>query len=797
MRKMGVRLLSAAVALGLALGLAAPAGAEQIETNGILSDEMGIITGYAGPGGDVTIPAKNQYGGEIVGIDDALGFNRQTGAITAFALEAGDTWFQVKEGVLFNCYGDELISYPKASSRSEYTIPSGVTYVRDGAFLGAKHLKSVTFPTGEYCGIGDYAFADCTSLTGITFQSGCRANAGEHAFSGCTSLKRLILPNGTETLGDFALDGCTALEVVGIPGTVSAPLIWFSGETPTLMVCGEAGSQAEIFCKNNALAFRTVEDYDAFFAQHDTGPTAPAAALPDGRPSIWAEKDVVGARAAGLLPAVLDGGYTRDITRAEFCALVCAYADAMGISNGDRSLSFPDTADPQVLRAASLGVITGYSDGTFGPDSPIRRDEAAVMLARLARLTGSAANAPVRAFSDGGAIGTWAKADVGFVTGCVVAQTGVAVMNGTSADTFGPAGTYTREQAFTTFYRLWRYAGEKPVRLVDAGLEKPVYMDCTVVVRDDTLLFHNAPAGTYLFSGLTTGSGLTPKGTTGADGTLALDLSGLTDGRYSVQVTPSLRAVAVAMPTDGIWAAPPGSGGFGPGDLVKSGHSYYWAAPPDYAENLRRQAEEDKRRPPQACLDPEGSIQADDPAIRALAAQLTAGLDSEYAKALAIHDWVCENIAYDVDTFVSDKSGVSRSQDAASVLESRLAVCEGYSCLTAALLRSAGIPARVAVGYAGPAGAYASWPPVELEQTNHAWNEAWVDGHWILLDTTWDCGKKKIGRPLDARYADSPDAKAVEALLSDGERPTSYTYFDPDPMVFSAEHRTVQYSLQD
>ncbi len=57
--------------------------------------------------------------------------------------------------------------------------------------------------------------------------------------------------------------------------------------------------------------------------------------------------------------------------------------------------------------------------------------------------------------------------------------------------------------------------------------------------------------------------------------------------------------------------------------------------------------------------------------------------------------------------------------------------CLEYSTFLVALLRARGVPARVASGvaYAG------SIPPTF---GYHAWAEAWVDGHWVAVDPTWD-----------------------------------------------------------
>lgn len=71
------------------------------------------------------------------------------------------------------------------------------------------------------------------------------------------------------------------------------------------------------------------------------------------------------------------------ITRAEFAA-VCARFDS---GSAPDTNSFTDTtghwAQEEIQRAASLGWILGYEDGTFRPDQPITRAEAMTMINRV------------------------------------------------------------------------------------------------------------------------------------------------------------------------------------------------------------------------------------------------------------------------------------------------------------------------------------------------------------------------------------------------------------------------------
>ena len=135
---------------------------------------------------------------------------------------------------------------------------------------------------------------------------------------------------------------------------------------------------------------------------------------------------------------------------------------------------------------------------------------------------------------------------------------------------------------------------------------------------------------------------------------------------------------------------------------------------------------------------PSSDIQSDNQEIIDLANSITAGIANDYDKAVAIHDWVCNNIYYDWDSY-SSKNYTGMDTSALGTLHSKRSVCDGYANLTAALLRAAGVPAKKISGFAlGVSNDY--WPENfdPNKDTNHAWNEFWANGRWVILDTTWD-----------------------------------------------------------
>ena len=139
-----------------------------------------------------------------------------------------------------------------------------------------------------------------------------------------------------------------------------------------------------------------------------------------------------------------------------------------------------------------------------------------------------------------------------------------------------------------------------------------------------------------------------------------------------------------------------------------------------------------------------------------------------------IYDWVCNNIYYNR---AADSNHPALPE---KVLESKYAECMGYSNLTKALLLAQNIPCNVVYGYvygvATPGGGVPETVPIEgmndILGDLHAWNEAYVDGEWLLMDSTWDSSNIYNG------------ANNFEK----SEGPATHYYFNPSLVYFSKTH---------
>jgi hypothetical protein len=185
-----------------------------------------------------------------------------------------------------------------------------------------------------------------------------------------------------------------------------------------------------------------------------------------------------------------------------------------------------------------------------------------------------------------------------------------------------------------------------------------------------------------------------------------------------------------------------------------------------------------------------------------LSEKLTAALPSEREKVSAIFHWITSHIAYRVKPGKQAVIGAASRRNtlepvedlsplkplnervAETVLEKRVAVCDGYARLFTTLCDHAGIRSEVIIGYARTsanrqAGRFA---------VNHYWNAVMIDNHWYLLDATWASGYlsrdgSEFIRDYDPRYFLTPAKVFIRdhypddarwTLLPDAEVPEEF-----------------------
>ncbi len=101
--------------------------------------------------------------------------------------------------------------------------------------------------------------------------------------------------------------------------------------------------------------------------------------------------------------------------------------------------------------------------------------------------------------------------------------------------------------------------------------------------------------------------------------------------------------------------------------------------------------------------------------VKALAAEaLAQGFESDYDKALYLHDHLINSADYDTSMTIHHPDGVMLKGSG---------VCESYALAYQMLLHEVGIPNLYMTGYS--------------RGESHAWNLAQLDGEWTQIDPTW------------------------------------------------------------
>lgn len=155
---------------------------------------------------------------------------------------------------------------------------------------------------------------------------------------------------------------------------------------------------------------------------------------------------------------------------------------------------------------------------------------------------------------------------------------------------------------------------------------------------------------------------------------------------------------------------------------------------------------------------------------RALARQIVAdaGARTPYDQAQAITDWLRANIRYDAEV---DAPPQSVEPVDWFLFTSRTGYCNYYASAQVIMLRTLGIPARLAVGFSQ--GQFA--PEIStyhvLEKNAHAWPEVYFPQYgWVEFEPT--ASEPPLERPERREIASTNPAPTPDPNLADGPEPT-------------------------
>lgn len=166
----------------------------------------------------------------------------------------------------------------------------------------------------------------------------------------------------------------------------------------------------------------------------------------------WAHDAIQRAIHIGIVNGYSDGTFKPDaaISRTEFAVLI---SRALKLEQGAEvepfsdQASIPAWAEQHIARVAAAGLISGYGDQTFRGSDQISRTELAVIIARALKLELGSANQPEIGFADAATIPLWAQKEV-------AAAAAAGIISGKANNRFEPDATATRAEALTLLIRL-------------------------------------------------------------------------------------------------------------------------------------------------------------------------------------------------------------------------------------------------------------------------------------------------------------------------------------------------------
>lgn len=170
--------------------------------------------------------------------------------------------------------------------------------------------------------------------------------------------------------------------------------------------------------------------------------------------SHWAKREIEEMATMGYI----NGSYGKyrpedNITRAEFVSILIRI---LGVDNSQfgnipfNDIKLTDWFMEDIVLARKMGLVEGYGDGSFKPDSPIKRQEIGAILGNILdeKLTDEQAEDILSTFQD--KVTEWAKL-------AVASTVKAKIINGFPNDTFGGELNTTRAEAAVMLLRFLKY----------------------------------------------------------------------------------------------------------------------------------------------------------------------------------------------------------------------------------------------------------------------------------------------------------------------------------------------------
>ena len=290
------------------------------------------------------------------------------------------------------------------SGLTKVRIPDGIDRIEGSMFYGCTNLTEVILPD-SITTIGDCAFQKCNSLKTINIPKGV-SRIGYSAFEGCSELADPIVLDNIDFIGQRAFLNCSSLKDVQLNGSISLIGIeTFLGCSSLESISIPASVQSiaySAFYSCTALKDIYFGGTDMQWAMMhveynneslDSATVHFAIDYPFTDIANSGYRDYISlGQAAGILNGYPDGTFrpNSNVTRAQYVTMLYNMCGRPNVDSS--SLSFKDTGSiassymDAVKWGVAAGIINGYGDNTFRPNQEISRAQMATFSYRLMKL---------------------------------------------------------------------------------------------------------------------------------------------------------------------------------------------------------------------------------------------------------------------------------------------------------------------------------------------------------------------------------------------------------------------------
>ncbi|MBR4880970.1 MAG: leucine-rich repeat protein [Clostridia bacterium] len=299
---------------------------------------------------------------------------------------------------------------------TEVTLPDTVEIIGEAGFSSCHSLKTVTLPK-NLIGIEKHTFSDCEKLESAVLSENIEY-IDNMAFAECHSLKNILIPGNVKRIGRDVFYNCTALESVDIESGVEQierHAFALCTSLTNITVPNTVSSIDEHSFDLAPCTFDCPLDSYAYNYAHSYGIPVKGE-YSDVSRTAWYYESIRDVSLKGYMSGMGDNKFSpqTNLTRAQFVQLLFAME---GLDKNDYTgeTGFTDAPEgkwfsPAVKWAKDSGITSGISEGVFGVNSMVTREQLARFMMKYAEYRGQdvTGKADISVYDDVSSVSAWA-----------------------------------------------------------------------------------------------------------------------------------------------------------------------------------------------------------------------------------------------------------------------------------------------------------------------------------------------------------------------------------------------------